>query len=339
MKNLWAIILITLLIALSTSVVTSVYTNRYLDNYLASLNVDVPLEDRFVQGPRALPGTYEESLERIDDVREVSLAGLVGAYNEAAGVNQLIYREDIFQVVAITSDGWFLHPTTLVSPQGGYSVIKDGKSYEVTDFVNISGATLVKVEGLSLEPVAFAKTRDFVSGNQFLEVGQDYVKLNALVRAGLLDNRGQAFSDEESVYWEVRDEISDPTLIFDTTGQFVGVSNIQNTVKPIHTMIADIQSALSGGEESTLTFGLTGVFLTDAINHPEGWPTVGYYVSSARAETSFEAGDVILSVDGALIAEPDDFTDLLASYELGEEVSVRVWRDGETLELISTVLN
>lgn len=337
MKNIWLVISITLLVALSTSVMTSVYTNRYLDNYLASLNVEIPLEDRFVQGPRALPGTYEEALQRIDDIREVSLAYLA-EYEEADNVDDLVFLNDLIVGVAITSDGWLYYPLNLVNIEN-YSVIKNDSVYEIVESVIVDGGTLVKAEGLSLEPVGFAKTRDFISGNQFLEVGSDFVRLNSLLRSDIANNTGQPFPDNASVVWEAVSDFEEPALLFDTAGQFVGVSLADNVALPIHALISDIQAVLSEGEVSSLTFGTNGVFLTNAVNHKEGWPKIGYYVVSARTETSFEAGDIILSIDGALIAEPDDFTGLLDSYDLGEEISVRVWRDGEILELTSIVLD
>ena len=63
--------------------------------------------------------------------------------------------------------------------------------------------------------------------------------------------------------------------------------------------------------------------------HPLGGAEVqGVTPGGPAAAAGLRAGDVVVSVDGALVSDPDDLSRIVSGLEPGDEVEVEVRRDG-----------
>ena len=55
------------------------------------------------------------------------------------------------------------------------------------------------------------------------------------------------------------------------------------------------------------------------------------------AEAGLQAGDILTSINGARIDASQGLDDILSNYEPGQQLTVGVLRDGETLQIVVTL--
>jgi S1-C subfamily serine protease len=135
--------------------------------------------------------------------------------------------------------------------------------------------------------------------------------------------------------------------LVDAAGRVVGINTaIIGDAQSIGFAIAidavhDLIDELAAGDEQPVSFlGVTTRPLAEGEG--AGVVDVGAFVievsgGSGADEAGIEPGDVITSVDGRTVAEPGDVGDAVRGTEPGDEITIVVVRDGETLDLDVTI--
>ena len=55
------------------------------------------------------------------------------------------------------------------------------------------------------------------------------------------------------------------------------------------------------------------------------------------SDGSVEPGDVIQTIEGESVASVNGLLDILSHYQVGDQVKLKVWRDGKSLEVLVTL--
>lgn len=104
--------------------------------------------------------------------------------------------------------------------------------------------------------------------------------------------------------------------------------NQQQEPDPAALAFADTQpSPVAKCSSGKPCLGITGETISDFCRSYYSLPE-GLYVTETAYDLGIETGDVLLSVDGTGIADPDTLNDLICSYNVGDTVEVVIYRDG-----------
>ena len=146
--------------------------------------------------------------------------------------------------------------------------------------------------------------------------------------------------------------------LFNSKGELIGIVNAKssgtnaeglgfaipsNTAIEIATQLMEQGSytdpnAQSGGP----VLGITAVYLTQQQAQQYGYTSAGVYVYEVNFQSTAEAGltsgDRIISVDGSVISQIQDISDILAEKSVGDQVELSVERGGQMVDLTITLV-
>jgi putative serine protease PepD len=217
--------------------------------------------------------------------------------------------------------------------------------YQVVEIRNEiqRGLVYVKVNANGLMPMSFAKTQDFLSGDQVVIVNG----LQQIQPASVLSLRSvnvvvvDDFARPEN--WKLNVAVSGRSIVFDTAGQFVGFTNATGEVLPVHRFTSELRSFLSEGVVQIPTLGVRTVDLTSVSNLDganfsrlgnlivEG----GVLVGGSAEEAGLVAGDVITAINGNLLTGNLTLSEILQGFAVGDDVRVTFVRGGVEQTLIA----
>lgn len=330
-------IAIILIISISVSMITSVYMNQYLDRYLQSLNTNLAFENRFVSGTRALPGSYAEALEGIRKVMKDSGAIFYEKQELTADIDDFIVRQELAMGVVLTSDGWLISADFPVGLRADDLRVEiDDIFYDVVDIINLpeEGISFVRVNATNLKPIAFADTREFLSGDQLIVMDKARgLQPVSLHKNSLVTNINLELADFEFLNeWVFNNLYLEEGVVFDGNGRFAGLFKDNGEYVPLHRKLTLIRSLLAEGEVSRPGLGikvinLTGVGNLDIVEYAR----LGALITEIDdSELGLQVGDVITAIDGRLLSRTVSIADILSNSVVGDEVRVTlVNEDGE----------
>ena len=110
---------------------------------------------------------------------------------------------------------------------------------------------------------------------------------------------------------------------------------------PINSTESITEQLISNGKVSRPYIGITGIDLTADLakqNHlVEGIYVKAVEDFSAAEKAGIKIGDVIIEADGKSIKTMDELNDIKNSHKIGDELKIKVNRDGEERELTITL--
>jgi hypothetical protein len=344
-KFLFTLIIV---ISVSVSIVTSVYINQYLERYLQSLNLNLAFENRFVSGSRALPGSYAESLEAIRNIDKQSGVNLFRAVETARNQSEMRVVQSLAKGVVLSADGWLIFPdlelgTGIARPEQFY-VEQNKVKYQVLEIRNepARGLAYVKVAATGLVPISFARTQEFLSGDQVVIMSATQL----IQPASILSVRGNSLIAVDDFAradnWKLNGSVLPRSIAFNTAGQFVGFVNGGGEVLPVHRFAAELRSFLSQGLPKIPTFGvktldLTAVSNLDISNYSRLGSLIvdGGIVPGSPAEmVGLRSGDVITAINGRLLRGDLTLSEILQEFVVGDDIRVTFVRDGVEQTLV-----
>lgn len=334
-------IAVILVISISVSVITSIYVNRYLDRYLQGLNMDLAFENRFVSSSRVLPGSYAESLEQLREMMNRSGAGLFEGLEIAESIEEFEISNLLASGVVLTADGWIMLSDYSDLNENNfldYSIEVGGEIREIVQVLNDdSGIIFAKVNASGLRPIAFAKSVEFLKGDQVLLMDfEGRVEAVTILNRGI-DNSVEIKRDYDfGNNWLLSNHNLSRAMAFDAAGQLVGFVNEDKELIPLHHLTQSMGSLLANGELVRAGLGIRIIDLTRISNlNLEDYPRLGALIvenglieDGPLAEAGLEVGDVITAVDGELISKDLNLAMILSGFMVGDEVRVTYVRNG-----------
>ena len=355
LRNTWHTILISILIGAASGSLAAALTTDYLTDYSAQLDrLTQPLrvtEER----PRSYPKNYEEA---VGEVKEKALPALATVFliSDQPGNDQLPFHleRSIANGATLTSDGWIVvlpsENKKLVAQDLQILIGRDVYEAVRVEYDAVTNAYFVKVEAEGLPVLAFGNGQDVFSGDQLFAIpapgslapvavtGTDWGK--DLVRSSDLPSR-RLLLDATATSFPTG------TPIANAGGELIGF--VEESVDefsrmlPLQAFLPSFQSLLRTDELSRAALDIKVIDLTHsygleselarldvgALIHGVGSIKSG----SAADEAGLLLGDIILFVDGQTVNGVRSLDERLAEYIPGQEVLLRIDRDGQEVSL------
>ncbi len=237
-------------------------------------------------------------------------------------------------------------------------VLQDGRTYD-TELVGSDAYTdlaVLKVDVEGLPPIAFGSTDDVIVGQFAVAVGNPLGQVGgASLTTGVISalSRTVEVGDELPLYGMVQTDApitsgSSGGALVNAEGELIGITSAIGVGRggaegigyaiPVNLVVRITNEIIGTG---TVRHGFIGIYGTDYIETAEDGALVpgGAEIAelwdsdegSAAGRAGFEAGDVIVSVEGTEITSMEDLVIELRLHHVDDVIDVTVVRDGELI--------
>jgi hypothetical protein len=296
-------------------------------------------------------------------------SAVAALYHRGKGTEEGLLTNDrlVAQAVAVTSDGWFVVPSSALQGLRPADLVlwHEGHAASTTHIVidHDGGVAFLKTVLSDVDAPAFARATDVTPGlavwlerrsRQFEPSGitalnqplqsLDGVSSETVVRRGSLSGRMTSAGDMGAPIWSANGALVG--LLSSSAGQPL-------SYLPVSAWSGSLSSLLSTGEIRHALLGVRGVNISwaafDTSRNPNA-PTQGAWlredkathrpavtVNTPAADAGLRAGDVIRSIDRDILDASADLGELLAAYRPGSSVTLTVLRGTQTLQIPVTL--
>ncbi len=262
----------------------------------------------------------------------------------------------------ISEDGYILT---------NYHVVENTKSITVTlynrmeypaelvGFENeICDVALLKIDAAGLTPVVIGDSNAAMIGEEVSTIGNPLGELTFSMTVGHLSAKERAIPSNGTAIGMLQTDVAINSgnsggPLFDCTGAVIGIVTAKYSgetstgasmeglgfaipINTVRNMLDDLQTLGYAAHRAYL-----GVMVRDSSYVDEKLPH-GAYVESAEEgfcaeKAGIRHGDVIIGIDGKIVASYQELVTALQSYVSGQTVVINVYRDGEYLDFTLTL--
>lgn len=365
MQKSLTFIVFTLVAAALAGTASAVLVSNSLERYAASL-----LDDRRFAALAPLqrtltPTTLEESLVA---VQETMLNSVVFIIDEDAqrSIRSPFTPEKKFvhgEAVIVSADGWIVTTQTQLAryadgggAYSGFSVMRNGEVFAVEKIVEDTQTDAVAIRVVGAQgwtPVELAESDEVLPGGSIFGIGSfGEVYVASLISRDMQDEDTIVPAEEPLAVWSFSEDIATGTPLLTAQARLFGFVNKDGYAVPAQALRPFIKQALRG---SPITHAALGASLTDLSLLSSLTPeiTQGYIegalviapigsrtatVQNGPADAAgLTEGDIILALDDVRITRVVTCADILATYAPGQEVTLRVVRNGEVRDMRVTL--
>lgn len=363
--------ILALVVGVVAGVIGSVVTENYLFRYNEQLKeIGIPLR-LTEEKPRALPGTYEEAVEKIRSQVEPALAQVYLAASPYASLSDQIYDQDkaLAAGVAVTSDGWLIMAGGVFDLyyQDALVIVIGRVVYEIEQVVvdQLTDLALVKISANNLPVITFGPSEDQQEGDlTFVIPAQDTLVSTSIKQISSQNSVVHNAEDllERFILSDVIEINALGAPVTNSAGELIGFitlldpasSTMPTGVRPLHHVLPAVDSILQTGEVIRSYLGVSVLDLALAVGLDEEEtrglehgalvirnPLSRYVSGVTPLSPADQAGllesDIILSVNGESVGSYRSLSELLLNYEPGDQIDLQVDREGEQFDLAVTL--
>lgn len=274
-------------------------------------------------------------------------------------------EQDIGTGFIISSDGMIVTNKHVVTEtRAVYKVItKDDKEYQVQKIYRdpANDLAILKIEAKGLKPMELGDSSNLRVGQFVIAIGTALGEFRHTVTTGVISGLGRGITagDPFSGYVERLDDViqTDAAInpgnsggpLLNSSGQVIGVNvavsqageNIGFAI-PINLIKASLSNFEKTGKFVMPFLGvrykMIGRDLALLNEVPEGAYIVEVVTGSAAEKAGIKEGDIITKFDNQVVREKDGgLAKIISQKKVGDKVKLTVWRDGEELELETTL--
>ncbi len=262
--------------------------------------------------------------------------------------------------VIISADGLIITNAHVVSDANTIKVrLKDGTEY-IAKLVGLDSDTdiaVIKIEGTDLPFALTGNSDDLVVGQEVVAVGNPLGELGGTVTNGIVSalSREVNIQGSEMTLIQTNAAVNPGNSgggLFNMYGELIGIVNAKSTTTssglsvegigfaiPVNSA-TKVASELSnyGYVRGKVMLGVNYVDITstyDALLNRVN--ALGVYVTSSQND-AFEKYDRITAIDGKEVTYSTDIKALLKNYKVGDEITVKVVRKGEYMDVTVTLM-
>ena len=270
--------------------------------------------------------------------------------------------------VIISTDGYIITNAHVVDDASKLVVILAGGEEVEATLVGKDEATdlaLLKIEKEGLTAINLGNSDEVRVGETALAIGNPMgQELYGSVSKGIISATNRQITMDSHVYTMLQtDTAINPGnsggALVNTKGELIGICSVKtvstgtdsngNSISaeglgfaiPINEAMPIIEELKEKGYVERPVLGVSGGFLTEQGAAYYRCP-VGFVVQQVSAGGGAEAAgiqsmDVITAIDGQELASYAEMSQAITNHEIGDTVTVTVWRNGETLDLNVTL--
>jgi serine protease Do len=262
--------------------------------------------------------------------------------------------------VVITEDGYILTNYHVVedAEQGGYPVtvmMYDETSYdaEIVGYDEDSDLALLKIDAQGLNAAQLGDSDDLVVGQIIYTVGNPLGELTYTMTSGIVSATDRTITTDENVavnMFQIDAAVNSGNSggpVYNSEGQVIGIVTAKYSSSGVEGLgfaipISDAAHIVNqileyGYVTDKASLGVTAVSVTSSIaryyNMVEGAYINTVNEGSAAETAGLQAGDIITYLDDQAVAGASELTSLVKQYHAGDEATLTIWRNGETLTL------
>lgn len=270
--------------------------------------------------------------------------------------------------VIVTSDGYILtnnHVVAGASEEGIQVEMVDGSQY-IAKLIGRDPSTdlaVIKVDGSDLPTAAIGSSDDVEVGQIAFAVGNP-LGLNSTVTMGIVSaiGRGQLNLNRDAGGYGIEDFIQTDAAInpgnsggglFNLEGELIGINSAIATntgynqgygfAIPIDLAVAVAKDLIEDGKVNR---GFIGVMIKSVdqkmaryhkLRTGQGVLVDNVQANGAAEKGGLKQGDIILEIDGVAVGSANQLQSLIARKRVGDDISVKIFRYGETFDKVLTL--
>lgn len=130
------------------------------------------------------------------------------------------------------------------------------------------------------------------------------------------------------------------TAGYDAYGNSISAEGLSFAL-PINDVLAKLEVLITEGYVTHPGIGMTVISLTEQdaemLQMPMGVLVYSIVVDGPAYEAGIRPDDVVRSCDGVSITQQDELIEMIKAKEIGNQITLNVWRNGENLEINVTI--
>ncbi len=262
--------------------------------------------------------------------------------------------------VIISSDGYILTNNHVVEAGTGSIGVElsDGRRFDakLVGRDSLTDLAVIRIDAVDLPTAAFANSDDIQVGQMVIAVGNP-LGLNSTVTQGIISALGRGQLNLNKDRYGVEDFIQTDAAInpgnsggglFDLRGALIGINSAIATrtgyyqgygfAIPINLARSVAEDLIDDGRINRGYIGVTINSVNSTLSRalglerPEGVLIGDVLQSGAGERAGLKSGDVILEIDGVKVNTPNHLQSLIAQKRAGQDVVLKVYRDGKTFD-------
>ena len=262
----------------------------------------------------------------------------------------------------LSADGYILTNFHVIENSSAITVsLYDGTAYDATliGYDKQNDIAILKVDAQGLSPVILGNSDNMNVGDSVVAIGNPLGELTFSLTAGTVSALDRQVTMSNGVTMNLIqtdcaiNSGNSGGALFNLYGEVVGITNAKYSSSSSGASIDNIGFAIPMNEvrniiESIIEKGYIakpyiGVSVQDvsaesqSFGLPQGAAVVSVSEGSPAEEAGLQSRDIITHVNGNTITGSNALVSILREYAIGEEVSLTVYRQGQTLELTVTV--
>lgn len=265
----------------------------------------------------------------------------------------------------ISSNGYILTNYHVVEDavEGGYEVTVltyDGTEYTaaIVGYEKDNDVAVLKIEGEDLSAVTLGDSDSMVVGEDVYAVGNPLGELGYTMTKGMisaLDREITSYDDSTKTYNTINMFQIDAAVnagnsggpVYNDRGEVIGIVTAKYSdtgveglgfAIPINDAVSLANDIITNGYvRGKASMGVTVQTVPSSAAQYYGWPTGAFVYAvergSAAEEAGLQTGDIIVQIDDTSVSSSSDLITAKKNYRAGESAVLKVFRDGEYLDL------
>lgn len=263
----------------------------------------------------------------------------------------------------ITADGYILTNYHVIEDANTITVaLYDGTTYEASlvGYDESNDLAVLKVEAEDLVPVILGDSDQLNVGDSVVAIGNPLGELTFSLTAGLISAKDREVTMSNSVTMDLLqtdcaiNSGNSGGALFNLYGEVVGITNAKYSSSssssasidnigfaiPINSVKRIVESIIEKGYISKPYIGVSVMDVseqTQTYGIPAGAAIQQITEDSPAQAAGLQTGDIITAVDGTTITGSSDLVSVIGKTEVGQELTLTIYRQGQTMELKLTV--
>ena len=259
--------------------------------------------------------------------------------------------------IVLTEDGLILTNTHVIEGCDAATVkLSDDTEYDalLVGADAISDLAVLKIEAEGLCAAEFGISDELRVGEDVAAIGNPLgEEFRQTLTNGIISaiDRGINYKGRSMTLIQTNTALNNGNsggALFNMYGQVIGVTNMKmmsvySSIEgigfaiPSSTVKSVVESLMKYGKvigrpSLGMTVGAVPESAMKKYELPDGVYVAGVQEKSDAAKVGIKVGDVILEVNGTAVTTTDEINDIKNNFSVGDKMSFKIWRDGETLE-------
>lgn len=258
----------------------------------------------------------------------------------------------------ITTDGYILTNYHVIENSNSITVsLYDGTSYDAAliGYDESNDIAVLKIDAENLTPVILGDSDNLNVGDSVVAIGNPLGELTFSLTAGSISAKDRQVTLSSNVTMNLLqtdcaiNSGNSGGALFNLYGEVIGVTNAKYSSSssgasidnigfaiPINSIRNIVESII---EKGYISKPYMGVSVADVSTEsqlyglPQGAAIHSVTEGSPAEKAGLQTGDIITQADGMEITCGDDLVKVVGSMDVGDELAVTVYRQGETMEI------